>query len=274
LRWDRFDADTTQIEHDASGAVTSATALSKLDRMWSTRAGLIYQPTDFQSYYVSYGTSFNPSAEAISQSDTTANLDPEKNRSYEAGAKWDLLRGNVLLNAALFRIEKTNARTPDPLTGVQALAGEVRVDGAELGIVGRITPAWQVFGGYTWLDGEIVKSPQIGTGADAGIPAEGKAFPNTPQHSASLWSTYRFAGTWEAGAGLVYVSKRYLNNFETALTDGYTRADATLAYHQPRYDLRLSLLNVTDELYFDTASAGRAVPTEGRKVLLTLTYRM
>ena len=274
LRWDRFNADTTQLDYDASGAVTSASALSKLDRMWSTRAGIIYQPTDFQSYYVSYGTSFNPSAEAISQSATTANLDPEKNRSYEAGAKWDLLGGNVLLNAALFRIEKTNARTPDPLTGAQVLAGEVRVDGAELGVVGRITPAWQVFGGYTYLDGEIVKSPQIGTGADAGIPAEGKTFPNTPRHSASLWSTYLFPGGWEAGAGLVHVSKWYLNNFETALTDGYTRADATLAYHQRRYDVRLSLLNVTDEQYFDTASAGRAVPAEGRKVLLTFTYRM
>jgi catecholate siderophore receptor len=274
LRWDRFNADTTQVNYNASGVVISTTALSKLDRMLSTRAGVIYQPTDFQSYYAAYGTSFNPSAEAISQNATTANLDPEKNRSYEVGAKWDLLNGNALLNAALFRIEKTNARTPDPLTGVQVLAGEVRVDGAEVGVVGRITPAWQVFGGYTFLDGEIVKSGQIGTGADAGIPAESKTFPNTPRHSASLWSTYRFAGAWEAGAGVVYVSKRYLNNFETALTDGYTRADATLAYLQPRYDVRLNLLNVTDKVYFDTANAGRAVPAEGRKVLLTFTYRM
>ena len=274
LRWDRFGADTTQVNYNAAGTVTSSTSLSQVDRMLSTRAGVMYQPTDAQSYYVSYGTSFNPSAEAISQSATTANLDPEKNRSYEAGAKWDLLAGNLLLNTAVFRIEKTNAREPDPVTGAQVLAGKVHVDGAELGVVGRITHAWQIFGGYTFLDGTIVKSGQIGTGADAGISAQRKTYANTPRHSASLWSTYRFAGAWEAGAGAVYVSKRYLNNFETALSDAYTRVDATLAYLQPKYDLRLNLFNLTDSFYFETASAGRAIPAEGRKVLLTFTYRM
>jgi hypothetical protein len=38
--------------------------------------------------------------------------------------------------------------------------------------------------------------------------------------------------------------------------------------------VRLSLLNFTDKTYFDTASASRAVPAEGRKVLLTFIYRM
>jgi catecholate siderophore receptor len=189
------------------------------------------------------------------------------------GAKWDLAGGNVSLNTALFRIEKTNARTPDPLTGQQLLSGEVQVDGVEVSVAGRITPAWQVIGGYTYLDGKIVRSSQIGTGADAGIAAQGKTFPNTPRHTASLWSTYRFAGAWEAGAGVLHSSERYLNNFESALTDGYTRVDATLAYVQPKYELRLNLLNVTDEVYFETASAGRATPVEGRKLLLTLTYR-
>jgi catecholate siderophore receptor len=273
LRWDHFAAETSEVNFDSAGAETTRRNASKTDRMLSTRAGLIYQPSDTSSYYVSYGTSFNPSAEAISQSATTASLDPEKNRAYEAGAKWDLLQGDLQLNAAVFRVEKTNARTPDPLTGVQVLAGKVRVNGAEIGLVGRITPLWQVIAGYTVLEGKTVESPEIGTGNNAGIRAEGKTFLNTPRHSASLWTTYRFLQSWEAGAGAVYVSDRFLNDFETAQVDGYTRADATLAYRQPKYDLRLNILNVTDKVYFETASAGRAVPAEGRKALLTLSYR-
>src|SRR5690606_14584225 len=139
----RFSAETSEVSLDAAGAETARRNESKTDRMLSTRAGVIYQPSDTRSYYVSYGTSFNPSAEAISQSASIADLDPEKSRTYEAGAKWDLLEGNVQLNAAVFRVEKRNARTPDPLTGSQILAGRIRVDGAEIGIVGRITPAWQ-----------------------------------------------------------------------------------------------------------------------------------
>ncbi|HEX7054370.1 MAG TPA: TonB-dependent siderophore receptor [Burkholderiales bacterium] len=273
LRWDRFSADTEEVTFDASGAQTGSRSESKTDRMVSTRAGLIYQPSDVASYYVSYGTSFNPSAEAVSQSARNAELDPEKNRAYEAGAKWDLLQGNLQLNAALFRVEKTNARTRDPITGLDVLEGKVRVDGLELGVVGRITPLWQVMAGYMLLDGKTVESPEVGTGNSAGISAEGKTFPNTPRHSASLWTTYRLAESWEAGGGAVYVSERFLNDFETAQVDGYTRFDATLAYRRPSYEVRLNLLNLTDERYFDTASASRAVPAEGRKALVTLTYR-
>ena len=273
VRWDRFRADTAEQNFNAAGSATTARTASKEDRMLSTRAGVIFQPSDVRSYYVSYGTSFNPSAEAVSQSAATANLDPEKNRTYEAGTKWDLLDGDLQLNAALFRVEKTNARAPDPLTGLQVLAGKVRVDGIEIGAVGRITPAWQVLAGYTVLDGKTVESPEVGTGVNAGIGAEGKTFPNTPRHSASLWTTYRFAGAWEASAGAVHVSERFLNDFETAQTDAYTRFDATMAFRQPKYDVRLNVLNVTDELYFETASSGRAVPAEGRKVLLSVSYR-
>ena len=46
-----------------------------------------------------------------------------------------------------------------------------------------------------------------------------------------------------------------------------------MAFRQPKYDVRLNVLNVTDELYFETASSGRAVPAEGRKVLLSVSYR-
>jgi hypothetical protein len=46
-----------------------------------------------------------------------------------------------------------------------------------------------------------------------------------------------------------------------------------VAFRRPSYDLRLNLLNVTDELYFDTALGGRATPARGRTVLLGGTMR-
>ncbi len=266
LRWDRYSAEQKTTD---GGTVTE---LERTDKKLSGRAGIVYQPTATQSYYVSYGTSFNPSAETVSISSSAVGADaeplpPEKNRSYEIGGKWDLLDGNFSLTAALFRIEKTDARTEDPVTGDVTLQGETQTDGFEVGASGRITPAWQVFGGYTYLDGELKDF------ADNGISFDGNRLQNTPRHTWSLWTAYRFTSEWELGGGLVHSSERVLNNANTAVADGYTRYDATLAYYQKHYDLRLSVLNVGDEEYFETASGGRAIPAAGRTALVTMNYR-
>lgn len=257
LRYDRFRAE--QKVEGTPGKLESK------DEMLSGRAGVVYQPTATQSYYVSYGTSFNPSAETVSLREGQENLDPEENRSYEIGGKWDLLNGNLSLTAALFRIEKTDARTEDPITGDVVLTGESRTDGVELGFAGRILPNWQVFGGYTYLDGEVRD--------DGDNTLVGNTLLNTPEHNFTLWTTYHFTAEWELGGGLVRVSERMLNNDNTSRVDGYTRYDLTLAYHQKDYDIRLNVLNLTDKEYFETASANRAVPAQGRTALVTATYR-
>ena len=109
--------------------------------------------------------------------------------------------------------------------------------------------------------------------ANGGVPAQGKTPQNTPRHTASLWTTYRIAPEWEAGGGLVASSKRYVNNFETSEIAGYKRYDATLAYIQKAYEVRLSLQNITDKTYFEAASGGRAVPVRGRTAIVTGTFR-
>ena len=85
----------------------------------------------------------------------------------------------------MFRTDKTNARVPDPdnpTTAVNVLDGLVRVEGIELGAIGRVTDQWQVFAGYTHLHSEIVKTT---------VPANlGKQLLNTPNNAFSLWTTY------------------------------------------------------------------------------------
>ena len=56
----------------------------------------------------------------------------------------------------------------------------------------------------------------------------------------------------------------------------YVRADATLAYHRPKYDVRLNLLNLTDKFNFDAlipSDGGRSVPGIRRTALVTYTYK-
>lgn len=269
VRYDRFKAKSVV----STVATAANVTLYQNDGMTSYRGGVIYQPTDAQSYYVSYGTSFNPSAETVTLSAAQAGVPPERNRSIEIGAKWDLLEGDLALNTALFRLEKTNARTTDPVTGDVTIDGKTRVDGYEISATGRITQAWNMIAGYTYLDGKVIESDDVGTGLDLGIRQEGHVLQNTPKHSATLWTTYLIGDAWEVGGGLVYSDKRFVNNFETAVVDGYTRYDATIAYRQKHYDVRLNLQNLSDETYFDVASGGRATLAQGRAAKLSVTYR-
>lgn len=264
VRRDRFGFDS-EVKNNA-GAVT--TDVARTDRMTSYRSGAIYQPSEAQSYYVAYGTSFNPSAETLALAAANQNVPPEKNRSFEVGAKWDLAQSALALTTALFRVDKTNARSVDPVTGLTTLDGTGRVDGFEIGAIGRITSNWQVFTGYTLLDGKILELTESGNAV-----RNGNVLPNTPKHSASLWTTYTVGKEWEIGGGAIYVSERLVNNANTAAVDGYTRYDATLAYHRREYDVRLNLLNLSDERYFEVASGARAVPAAGRAAVATWTYR-
>jgi catecholate siderophore receptor len=283
LRWDHFEVRQQQLAFNYyptnSGpiAATPAIAMTSLqhsDNMLSQRAGVIWQPDEKQSYYVSYGTSFNPSGEAVTLSTTNADLDPEKNRSFEIGSKISAFNNALLLTGAVFRVEKTNARTTDPtIASVQTLGGLVRVDGFELGVTGKITDNWQVLAGYSFLDGKIVSSNDVGTGISLNIRAEGQVPQNTPRHNATAWTTYRFAKNWEVGGGAVYASQRFVNNFGTAAIDGYVRGDLTAAYVQKKFDVRVNVLNLTDKVYFETASGGRATPATGRQVVARFAYR-
>lgn len=267
VRWDRFE-----VEHDNNQIVATAstpvgvTSLSRTDKVASTRGGLIWQPTASQSYYVSYGTAFSPSAEFGTLANNTVNVEPEKVRSYEAGAKLEITR-RVSVSAALFRNEKTNERVADPAGGPdQVLEGARRIDGVELGIAGRITPAWDVFAGAVLMDARITKQPS--TPANVGNQP---AF--VAEKAANLWSTWRFAENWELGGGFYRIGSYFANDTNATLVPGYTRWDATLAYVQPRYEVRLNLQNVFDETYYESAHPSHVKPGIPRQLFATLVYR-
>ena len=204
LRWDRFDVDFDSVA--VGGALTE---LGRVDNMVSWRAGVINKPRPNGSIYLAAGTSFNPAAEAnngLALNATTEDLEPEESRSYELGTKWDFpshRMGSIVgLTAAVFQTEKVNAKTPglnpgDPPT---VLDGEQRIEASRSGLTGNLTERWSTFLGYTFLNSEVVKSNNA---------AEvGNELANTPEHSVSLWTTYRLPRGLEVGAGAQYVDER------------------------------------------------------------------
>ncbi len=262
LRWDRVEVEASGFDRD----LEARDSWQRTDSELSGRAALVFKPRENGSVYLGYGTSFNPSAEGLSLNASNAELDPEESRTLELGTKWDLFDGRLMLTSALFRTEKTNARVDDPLDEgrLEVLEGEQRVDGFEVGVAGRITDDWTVFGGYTHLDSEVLESTEGDVGNELG---------NTPRDSATLWTTYEFTDAWQAGFGVQHVGSRFSNTSNTRMAKSYTLYDAMVGYRvSDALSLRLNGYNLSGKDYVDQVGGGHYMPGADRTFMLSADF--
>ena len=269
FRYDQFSATY----HALTLQTGALQRLHELNRVGSPRAALVITPTPRQTYYLSFGTSFDPSAEALTLTTKTAALGPVKAKSYEAGAKTQWLNGGLMVTAAVFRTQVDNAQTNDPDNPtITVLNGNQRVDGVELQAIGHLTERWEIFSGYTYLNGRTLAS---GTAAYVG-----KAMPNTARNQLNLWTEYYLSSAWEIGGGGNWLSRRFADSAESAHIPGYVVWNAMVSYHaSPRLSVRLNGFNLFNKLYYGgvyytSTAENHAIPGAGRSVALTLNWKL
>ncbi|MEJ8566379.1 TonB-dependent receptor [Elongatibacter sediminis] len=264
LRWDRFELDYANVAADGT-----ANELARTDSDWSYQASVVYKPLPNGSIYAGYGTSFNPSGEGLTLSSRSAelsDLEPEKGRSIEIGTKWELLGDNLLLSAAWFRTEKTDARETDPVdSSLITLSGKQVVEGLELGVVGRLSESWNVAAGYTWMDSEISES------VDPALV--GNDLANTPRNTFSLWLNWQALPNLEFGIGTQFVDERYSNTRNDRIAPDYQLYNAMLGWAvNDRLGLRVNAFNLADEDYIASVGGGHVIPGEGRSVVFSVDF--
>ena len=313
VRWDQYSVKgvnlnatqsagvwTLNPQIPAPGSTLAPGIVAVPERTWeftNYQVGLVFKPTQNSSVYASWSTSSTPPTIAAGDQnasggtgtvDGVANtvLDPEDTESFEIGAKANVLNDRLALSAAAFHLTRKNA-----LILVQPnifrQEGEVEVDGFELGVSGSITPKWTVFGGYTYMDSELVKGACT---VDATVTPpvcrpsafEGDPLANTPKHSASLFTTYRVLPRLTVGGGVYYMSKSLGGNQGGAgggnnriYAPEWTRVDAFAAYDlTDRATLQLNVKNATDEEYImRTNGVHHADVAAGRQAILALNLR-
>lgn len=266
VRWDRFSVDYHNSNPAAVAPAPTITNLDRVDEMLSWKTGVVFKPRANGTIYAGYGTSFNPSAEGLALTTATALLDPEENRSFELGTKWEFFRSRLALNAAVFRTDKTNARTTDPITSLVSLDGDQRVEGIELGASGMLTENWGLFAGYVYMDSEIRSSSN---------PAEvGSEVPRTPKHSFNVWTTYRLPFGLTLGGGAQYMDEVDRSSTTTnQYADSYIVWNAMASYDVTKnLTLRANVNNVFDNEYVDRVGGGHFIPGVGRTVTLTAIF--
>jgi catecholate siderophore receptor len=261
-----------------SNSLTTATLLKNDATFANWQASLVYKPVNSLTLYTSFATSSNPSGEQFDGNAAdyggitaaTQNLAPERNKSWEAGVKWETADGKLLVTAAAFQIDKDNAREAIG-GGVFDLVGKLRSRGIELGVNGTLWGRLQLFGGYTYNDAKIVESV---TAANVG-----RRFANVPRHSANLLATWMVAGNFEFGGQIHYQSDLFggTSVATTARLPGFTRLDAVVRWKPlPWLETRLNVNNVTNKTYYDAiyrSAAPFAYVAPGRSAVLTLAIK-
>jgi catecholate siderophore receptor len=264
LRWDQFKTTFSE--------AISATAFDRTDTFVSPRVAVIYKPTEKQSIYVSYGTSYNPVIEYLIVAPSDESLSPEKNSTLELGAKVKLLDGEIELSGALFDTRVKNVRISDPDDPtVQDAPFDQEVKGIELALNGYITDIWEVSAGYSHLNDKITESSDP--------LSVGNFAPNTPHDSFNLWTTVEPVKAWTFGGGFTAVSHRFADTENTAGVPSYVVFNAMTSYVvNEHFKLQLNLNNVTDKLYFTGfyytgIQENHALPSAGRTAIGTASYR-
>lgn len=274
LRWDNYRT---------SGHDKKKQGYSRTDNLFNYQLGLAYKPVPQGTIYASYGTSSTPSAVAgatasdILRKSSDEAAAPEKSRSVEAGVKWLVLDERLTLTGAVFQDTRRNTNI-EVLPNEYEQAGQTRVRGIELGFSGAITPAWNIYGGYTFLDSKLIR------GGRKDIGAEGQDLPNTPRNAFSLWSTYKVLPELTLGGGAYYVDKVYGNADAGVDASGapkarwvpsYWRFDAMAKYKfSSHLALQLNVLNVFDQTFYTRARPkNHAALGTGRAALLSVRLR-
>ncbi|WP_298232643.1 TonB-dependent siderophore receptor [uncultured Azohydromonas sp.] len=274
LRHDHFKASTAY-SPDGTNALKGQTREIS-ESMWSPRLGLLWQPDDISSYYVSWGTSFNTSGESNRRiTDRLVETPPEKSRNIEIGAKFELFERRLSLGTALFRSEKYHERNTDPDLPYDVLSGKRHATGLEFNAAGRITPKWEAFVAWTWIpEAKIDNSIQALSPTGTGAQVQGDRPALTPKHSAALWTTYRVTPKLRLGAGLNYRGEQNPEGARHVTSAAFTTVDLMGEYtFSDMLSAQLNVNNATDKLYADTLYRGFYGPGAPRTVQLSVKAR-
>ena len=259
LRYDRFEIKGTDL-------IGTPRPFARTDEKVSPRIGLIVKPQENISIYSSYSQSFLPRSgeQFFTLTPTQQNLAPEKFTNYELGAKWDI-RPDLNVTLALFQLDRTNATTPDPANVTATInIGETRTNGIELALTGRITPQWQMSGGYTYQDAQLRGNDFVRLG-------------QVPKHQFALWNRYDFNDSVGAGLGVVRQSSQFAAIRTSATTTrlpAFTRVDAALFFTaNERLEFQINVENLLDKAYFSDSHNNNNI-TPGAPINARFTARM
>ena len=288
LRWSYQNTQQTSIFNYDKQQQRGGAAADKVDKAFSPKAALIYQPLPVLSVYGSYANNFivNSGTDIYLQ-----NLSPSLVDQYEAGVKSELLGSRLFANLSVYRYRNNNFAQIAPLdqygqpngnTNLKELSGETTSDGVDLDVSGSFSKNFYFNTGYAY---NYMRYTNAGT--TKGSPINGERLVNNPAHTANASVFYTFDRPGlrglKLGAPAFYTGQRLGGNNNTVGQDGgfnrlislpgFTTLDLSAGYTYQRFSVLAKVSNITNQLSYLVHDRYSINPIPPRQFLTTVAYR-
>jgi iron complex outermembrane receptor protein len=230
---------------DKSLADATGTFKRTVNKNFSPRVGLLYQPWEWLSLYGNYVESLGAANTAV---DANGNaLQPETAEQYEVGFKTEFFDQRLLTNVAFYNLTKQNMAVAMIGTPFSQAIGEARSRGVEIDVTGQVTDGLSLIATYAYTDATILKGDNAGN-----------RLWNVPRNAGSLWAKYDLQQEalrgLTVGAGAYFQSQREGDTANTFELPGYGRIDALVKYLLPiakaQTTLQFNVENLLDHRYY------------------------
>lgn len=255
--------DWIDVEHESK---LGGANLDSSYRPFSYRLGAVFQPTKSSSIYGQFSQGSDPVSSIVTIRPNNGAFKLTSAQQVELGVKHVLDGGKGELTFAVYHIVKDDIITRDPSNPIlRVQGGQQSSRGVEFAASLLPLEHWRTDFNVALLDARYDKLIEAG-----GVSRAGNTPIDVPKKTANLWVYYQ-QPQWEMGIGARLVGKRFANNANTSVMQGYTIYDASLAWTvDPRATLRANLRNLTDKIYAPVSyDVEQFILGESRRVELT-----
>lgn len=254
---------------------------------WNPSLGVMVRPIKQVNIFGSYTTSTSL-RNAAQELRSGERVGASTTNQFEAGIKSDWLNDRLRFNFTYFHINTANLTNSeyDPntntATGYVFQAGDLKRQGIEVELNGRVLENLQVMLGYAYLDARYENSPSY---------VNGSAPMNAPKHTANGWIQYTVNRSalkgLSIGFGAYYVGDRPVNEYSTRPDGhgtvpgvkpfdmpGYMTLNSQLGYTFGKLTARVFFNNIANKIGLNSYFRGGFInQTDPRNVAGQLSYR-
>jgi len=258
---------------------------AKVDKAWSPKFALIYQPIKTSSIYVSYANNF------------TSNTGYDKNYTpmgpsiidqYEAGIKNDFYQGRLSVNLTGYRIVNNrfaqtiileDGTVPD--ANMKEFTGKTASDGLELDVTGTLAPGLNILAGYSYNFMRYLSTNETGSVEDVRLvgttanTANGTVFytlQNGALKNLKLGGSIYYTGQRNAGWNNTKVNVQDGVN-RLIPVDGFTTFDFSAGYAYRQWSILAKLSNIGNTFNYYVHENYSVNPIPPRSFMATLAYK-
>ncbi len=289
LRWSYQQTEQTKNVYLLKNDSVAYAGQLLIDKAFSPRAGLVYQPTENMSVFASYANSFSPNT----GTDIYLNaLKPSIIDQFEMGIKNEFFNKKLSANLTLYHIVNNNLAiialedingNPNTNTTIKQLAGQTISQGIEVDIQGHPVEGLTLVAGYSYNNMYYNK-----TNKGNGSFVEGQRLVNTPQHSANasafytirkgalanlkLGALFNYIGDRETGWNDTYQANGSILNRRFGVS-GFSTVDLSIGYSYKRITLLTKLANIGNTYNYYVHENYSVNPIPPRNFVATLSYK-